>query len=310
MKKISIILLSLMVILNTGCLKDKGFENQVYGIKDPSRSPVAVGFNLKGSASYIRSVALDASGDAQAVNGNNLTIGYYASTTAPKDINVTVALDPTIIEDYNNTNGTAVEELPASAYSIETQNLVIKAGEQNTSINLNVLSTLALDISKTYALAFKIVSTDNGIQVASNMKQHLLLLNIKNQYDGRYQLDFTNVHPLYNPGGLGTSVEVEMWTSGPNSVKIYWPDAGGFYNPAILNNSLQYFASQEPEYTIDPVTNAVTVSNSSPTGTTVYEMVAGYDSHYDPTTKSIFAKWGYSAGTREWTQEFTYLGPR
>jgi hypothetical protein len=48
-------------------------------------------------------------------------------------------------------------------------------------------------------------------------------------------------------------------------------------------------------------------------------MAAGYNSHYDPATKKIYAKWGYNyspgpvfnpATTREWTDVFTYLGPR
>jgi hypothetical protein len=137
-----------------------------------------------------------------------------------------------------------------------------------------------------------------------------LIFNIKNQYDGRYELTFTNVHPSFNPTGLGATVEVEMWTTGPNSVKVYWPDNAGFYNPAILNGSLNAFSAQEPEYTIDPATNAVTVANAAAGGTVVYSMFPGYNSYYDPATREIFTKWGYSNFTRTWTQQFTYLGPR
>lgn len=311
MKKISFILLAFTVVLATGCLKDKGFDNQEYGIKDPSgTSTPGVGFNLKGGAGYIRTIGLDVTGNAQAIAPENYTIGYYAGTKAPKDIHVSVALDPSIIDDYNTANGTTVQELDPSVYTIASQDLVISAGAQNTAINMTVNSTLTLDPSTTYAIAFRIVNADNGIQIASNMDKQLLIFNIKNQYDGRYELTFTNVHPTYNPTGLGATVEVEMWTSGPNSVKIYWPDNAGFYNPAILNGALNAFANQEPEYTIDPSTNAVTVSNSAAAGTVVYSMFSGYNSIYNPATRVIDTKWGYSNFTRVWTQNFTYLGPR
>ena len=309
MKKISLILLAFTVVLATGCLKDKGFDNQEYGIKDPSgTSTPGVGFNLKGGAGYIRLIGLDVSDVGQTIAADNLTIGYYAASNAPKDINVSIALDPSIVDDYNATNGTTIQLLDPSVYTIASQNLVIAAGRQNVSINMVVNSTLTLDPSTTYAIAFRIVNVDNGVKIASNMDKHLLIFNIKNKYDGRYELTFTNVHPTLNPTGLGGTVEVEMWTSGPNSVKIHWE--GSFYNPAILNGALNAFASQEPEYTIDAATNVVSVQNSFAGAVTFYTMFPGYNSFYDPATKVIDTKWGYSGFTRAWTQNFTYLGPR
>ena len=46
MKKITLLALAAITMVSTGCLKDKGFENQEYGIKDPSSSPAGIGFNL------------------------------------------------------------------------------------------------------------------------------------------------------------------------------------------------------------------------------------------------------------------------
>jgi hypothetical protein len=309
MKKISFILLAFTVVLATGCLKDKGFDNQEYGIKDPSgTSTPGVGFNLKGGAGYIRTIGLDVSSTGQTIAPENVTIGYYANTNAPKDINVSIALDPSIVDDYNAANGTTIQLLDPSVYTIASPNLVIGAGKQNVAINMIVNSTLTLDPSTTYAIAFRIVNVDNGVKIASNMDKHLLIFNIKNRYDGRYELTFTNTHPTLNPNGLGGTVEVEMWTSGPNSVKVHWE--GGFYNPAILNGALNAFGSQEPEYTIDAATNVVTVQNAFAGAVTFYTMFPGYNSFYDPATRVIDTKWGYSGFTRSWTQNFTYLGPR
>jgi hypothetical protein len=311
MKKISLILIAFTVVLATGCMKDKGFDNQEYGIKDPSGSSTpGVGFNLRGGAAYIRTIGLDVSSTAQTIGAENITIGYYANSNAPKDINVSIALDPSIVDDYNAANGTTIQLLDPSVYTIASQNLVIGAGKQNVAIDMIVNSTLTLDPSTTYAIAFRIVNVDNGVKIASNMDKNLLIFNIKNRYDGRYEVTFTNSHPTLNPTGLGGTVDVEMWTSGPNSVKIFFPDFDGFYCPAILNGSLTAFASQEPEYTIDPTTNQVTVQNSFAGAVTFYTMFPGYNSFYDPATRAIDTKWGYSNFTRQWTQNFTYLGPR
>lgn len=147
---------------------------------------------------------------------------------------------------------------------------------------------------------------------------HSSINNVRNAYDGIYQLVFSNYHPIYNTNYDGGSTKVEMRTTGDNSVKIYWPLARLFGNPAILDGGLRYFGIQEPEYIIDPVSNKITVQNSSAYATTFYSMAPDYDSYFDPADNSIYAKWGYNyvnglfdaTTTREWTQQFIYLKPR
>ena len=137
----------------------------------------------------------------------------------------------------------------------------------------------------------------------------------KNKWDGVYDLTFSNFHPVYNPNYDGSFTQVELKTTGPNSCKIYWPLAGGYYNPSVLNGGLQYYVSQEPEYTFDTITNKVTVQNASATAVTFYTMNPTFDSHYDTITQKIFCKWGYRyvggqfdpTTSREWTQEFTRI---
>jgi hypothetical protein len=144
-----------------------------------------------------------------------------------------------------------------------------------------------------------------------------LSFKTKSFISGRYLLNFSNFHPSLNPNYDGSSTEVQMIPTGLNKCKIYWPITGMFANPAILNGGLQYFANQEPEYTIDPVTNKVTVQNAFAGAVTFYTMNPNYNSYYDPITKNMYAKWGYRyvngqfdpTTSREWTQEFIYLGP-
>jgi subtilisin-like proprotein convertase family protein len=147
---------------------------------------------------------------------------------------------------------------------------------------------------------------------------HSSLNNVRNAYDGIYQLIFNNYDPYYNPNYDGGSTKVELRTTGANSVKIYTPLFSGYYNPAILNGNLSAFTLQEPEYKIDPVTKKITVQNSSQFAGVSYEMAPNYDSYFDPADNSLFAKWGYDYvngifepnNTSEWTQQFIYLKPR
>jgi hypothetical protein len=110
-----------------------------------------------------------------------------------------------------------------------------------------------------------------------------------------------------------------MITTGSNTCKIYSPDFPGFYNPAILNGNFTAFGAQEPAYTVDPSTNKVTVQNAYVGAVTFYTMAAGFNSYYDPASRTYYVKWGYNydaggvfnaATTREWTQTIKYLRPR
>lgn len=308
MKKISIFSLSFLVLLGTGCMKDKGFDNQEYGINYPgSVSGNGIGFN----GASVKGVGLNSGAtDPQVIDADYTTVALFSgTTTATKDINVQVELDPTILSEYNAANGTSILLLDPSVYTIQLSGFKIPAGSQNVPVVISVNSTVTLDPMESYAIPMRIVSADAGYTVASNMSTRLLKISLKNAYDGVYEDVFYNVHPLYNPAGDGDVVEVELQTTGPNSVKLYWPGEG-YYNPAVLNGGLSAFGSQEPEYTIDPSTYAVTVFNSFPGATTAYSMYPGFNSYYDIATKKMYVKWGYSSLTRYWEQTFTYLRPR
>jgi len=321
MKKLAIILLSSIVLLNTSCLKDKGFDNFEYGIKDPAlSSPPGVGFNLQGGANYVKNIGLDVSTSSQTINPSTTVIGYFFnSTVTAEDVHAKLSVDNTILTDYDSTSDSdPLEILDPSLYHIASTDINIVKGSQNASVGITVDSTTSLDPNKKYAIGLRIISASNGITVAKNMDKCLLILSIKNRFDGVYELTFSNSHPVYNPNYDGAVTEVELQTTGPNSCKIYWPTVGKFANPAVLNGGLANFGSQEPEYTLDPVTNKVTVQNAFAGAVTFYTMNPTFDSHYDPATKILVAKWGYGyvggqfdpTVSREWTQSFKYIGPR
>ncbi|MDQ6609808.1 MAG: DUF1735 domain-containing protein [Bacteroidota bacterium] len=221
---------------------------------------------------------------------------------------------------YNTKNGTSYVDLPAGSYSVlgDLNAITFQPGEFVKEIKIR-LDKSQLNLSNQYAIGFSVTEAGGGGQISSSMKNVLYSVGIKNQYDGTYTLKGAFYHPTQSPGYDRFTVTVEMHTSGPNSVKMYSPDIGGYYHPGLFAGVLNAFGSQEPNYTIDPVTNKVTVQNSYVGAVTFYTMAPGYDSRYDPATRTIYAKFGYNyaagptfnpATNREWTDTLIYVGPR
>ena len=223
----------------------------------------------------------------------------------PFDVHVTLIAKPSLV----SADPTA-QLLDAALYNT-TMIVTIPAGSQigYLTINFPEINNMLPSLLG-YGLGLSILSADNGILVNNTHKDTYIKFQKKNILDGRYSLSFTNVHPTLNPNGLGGTVNVELIMSGPNSAKIYWIDNAWFTNPSIINGSLSYFGSQEPEYILDPTTDSITVQNSFTGTTTFYSMYPGYSSYFNRSTRKLYAKWGYSNFTRYWTQEFTYLGQR
>lgn len=192
----------------------------------------------------------------------------------------------------------------------------LKGGTFATELMGIVKNANTLNLSNRYATAFKITTVDADGKITAAPRTIVVEIGAKNAWDGVYNCTWTNYHPTLNTGYTGDNTEVHLITSGANKVKIFWPLAGVYACPAVLGGGLSYFGAQEPEFTINPTD--VTVQNSFVGAVTFYTMGAGFNSRYDPASKTFFLKWGYSyltpgvwhAGCREWTQTITYVRAR
>lgn len=306
LKSFSFLAIAAIFILS-GCVKDTGFENNKYGIKDPAGSPAAVGFN-KGLLAKV-GIGVNSTTATQTLE---LIINYTGDEVPTSDITVNLTRDTTAVSKYNTANGTNIQVAPSSIITIPAT-VVIPAGQRFVSLKIPVNNTASLSPLLEYGIGVRISSASGNVAVAKNLSVVLLTITIKNKYDGRYDLTFTNFHPTLNPTGQGATVKVEMVTTGANSVKLFWytsPFGPEYLLPAVLSGSLSAFGGQEPEYTFDPATEKLTVQNVAAGAATFYTMDPAYNSRYEPATKKIFAKFGYSSFTRLWIQEFTYTGPR
>lgn len=291
MKKI-LVFASFVFLTSTlvGCLKDKGYDNEEYGIQIKD----VIGVSLPEAPNSPILGSLNAATTPQILSTN---ISLESASPASSDVTIQLVSSPTLVASAG------YEGMPAGSFSLPAS-VVIKAGTKLATINVTVNNATVLDLTKIYGIGISIASVSpSGITIASNMKSLVLAFSIKNKYDGVYRLKGQFFHPTAAPSYPTFNTElVEMRTTGPNSVKMYCKISGitGFYHPwtATTGGAFTAFASQEPEYTINPTTNVVTVQNSFVGAATFYTMGmgfnnAGYNSRWDNTSKTIFANFGY-----------------
>ncbi|MBK6937746.1 MAG: DUF1735 domain-containing protein [Chitinophagaceae bacterium] len=304
----SLIFAAASMFVLTGCLKDKGFDNNEYGINDPDTQPPGVGFPLAAKAK--NTYGLDVSASSQAVNGL-VYVNLESGTPAPSDIVITLELDSNMVKSYNTANGTSIKimnyslfTMPGLAGSPARTTVTIPAGGRNVEIPINVPSTLSFDPNSTYGVGVKIVSVTGNYTIASNMKNLLIEFSIKNKYDGKYNLvGYHNRVPYDAP----YDEIVHMITSGPSSVTMYWPAAATYAHPILGGAS--YYGSFTTNLIFNPSTNVLIDWNQYPYAFTVTNQV--YSGSYDPVNKIIYAEIGYNGNVlRKFFDTMTYLGPR
>src|SRR5690606_38377902 len=197
-------------------------------------------------------------------------------------IPVTLELDETIIESYNEDQETEFEILPTNMYSVSSLEVVIPKGQNSVTVPFTV-NPSAFDLSKSYALPLKIVPPAGQI-VGRNNSSILVNVLAKNIYDGMYK------HTYVSSLGAGSNT-VPLITTGLNSVK----------SSGLLGVYSNNFA-----LSIDPVTNQVTVVMDS-----LLPIVTDPSSKYDPETKTFTVKWTSNAATkRSFEETFVYIGSR
>jgi hypothetical protein len=278
-----------MMVAFSSCLKDKGFDNGDYGIQVIEKKGVSLPQAIGGSVDYGL-----LSSDAPQILASPVvaleTIGAQSS-----DVTVQFALKPSLVAADPN-----LTLLPASAY---TSNLTatIKAGTLLDTLKITIPRASDLDPNLTYGLGLELVSASNGFTVASNMKEVLVRITVKNIYDGEYTSNGYFYHPT--AARAITNRPKTLATTGPNSVEVELGDLGGS----------GYFAI----FTVDPVSGALTISQAPGSipviiyssglpaqnldGTpTLYAgawpNAAQCNNVYDPATKEFRVRYGYGGG--------------
>ena len=285
---------SVMAVAFSGCLKDKGYDNGEYGVEVVERK----GVSFPQSTTSPISISLLPSSTPTVMTNPIVTLESIGAQSS--DVNVKVALDSNLVLDAGLT------VLPYSEFTFN-ENLTIKAGKLLDSVRVSLTNTDGLDKTANYGIGFVLVSADNGFQVASNMRTVVIQINIRNIYDGIVELRGETYHPLNAAlAGRVSPYETILVTSGATSVFLgephRWADGSG----SILSGAIN------PEYLVNEATNEITITNAGTDPNTIVTNTPGYDSYYDPATKTMFASWTYagSGGNRVFTDTIVWLSPR
>jgi hypothetical protein len=223
-------------------------------------------------------------------------IGIYAELGGPlldHDVVVTLAMDPTGLDDYNTANGTSFVQLADSAYTMGPLQITIPKGQRLGHTTLTVMSE-KVDLSVEGALAFKITDA-SGIAIATNLQSVIYSVGVKNQYDGVYTSEGVFTHPAYGTltWVFADGIAQQLVTTGPNSVSMY-----------PTNTSIGGFGA-EMDITVNPDNTIQEIFNGSTTPTPNTD-------HYDPDTKTFYISGSYvgASGPRTYEATLVYSKPR
>ncbi len=238
-----------MTIAFSSCLKDKGFDNGEYGIQVIEKKAVSLPQAINGTIN----VALLSSDVPLVLSGPIFALETTGAQSS--DVNVQFALKPELVDADPD-----LTLLPASAYTTNLSG-TIKAGQLLDTLDIILSRSSDLDPNLTYGLGLELVSASNGFQIASNMKQVLIKISVKNKYDGVYEVtgsfrdvsaagaNFTSRYPL----------EYQLVTTGPSSVNVCMLINGEITPGYLFNNNGagSFYGNFGSQVTFDPATNLI-----------------------------------------------------
>ncbi len=229
---------------------------------------------------------------------NDTAINVFYSGTGNGAIDVNVATDNSVVDAYNLAHMDSIQPAPPSTYTFPGT-ITIPAGSHEGT---GIFSVNIADLTN-FGTRFAIGLTITNPGAQSGGKSLLIFLTGRNKYDGLYTLTGFTSHPTVTSltGPVGPYADVPLITLSDYSVVL------GIAHPWANGSNSQLPPGYEPIYTI-AADNSVTVSNS----TGIEQVDLTYDNHYDPATKTIYAKWYYTGtgGDRIFTDTLVYTGPR
>lgn len=268
----------MFVFLLTGmssCLKEKtiigpdspGAINAVVEFKNPASISSST---LLSTPVYNFSVARVASHE------EIVEVNYTGLNGAPNDIKVKVKLDNTVaakaIQEQAITNTIATPDL----YNLSSLELTIPKGERTASFKITYFPEKFTRVI--YVLGFTIESiSGTDAPISGNFGKIATFLGTKNEWDGVYTYNSVTT--------FGTAV----------NETVTLKTAGDYKLVGKLVNTY----SNLVWYTLDPVTNAVTVSME-----TLLPIATLPGSYYDPATKTFYANWTSGGGGRTYKETY------
>ena len=214
---------------------------------------------------------------------------------------------PTMITNYNNTNGESLVALPDNFYTI-TNSAFVKTTEGYTvnmspgtfasDLTIMLDGSKWLDLTKKYAVAFRIKDA-SGLRINNATDSVIVVLAIANKYDGIYELTASlsaGDRPTVNATGSEWTWPGDVWlvTTSATTVNLFDNWGFGTYILPIQTNTGGWsgFGSTNPRFTFDLTTNKITaVSNSTlnPANGRAFVIDPSGLNYFDPSTHAVYA---------------------
>jgi hypothetical protein len=291
MKKISFLFSAILFtsIFFTACVKDRNtgpdFSSTAPVLE--LRTPIS---NIAGLANFSRAELSNFS-----TGISQFYVNLASANTFDHDVNVTIGVDPTLIDTYNADDNNTVKYvlMPDSVYTLSKTAGTIVKGQRIDSFQITFYKD-KIDPAQNYMLPVTITDGD-GVLISGNQAT-IWYHAIGNPYAGAY----SDVGYFYHPSGprdIAPNTKV-MSAVSSSILQVDLGDLGGSGYIAWL--------------TVDPVTNEVTILNydsenyyGDPNFLIQWNSLAptGYspawsgsdqcNNTYDPATKTFYLRYGY-----------------
>lgn len=294
-------LASLMIVAGTSCLKDKLADDNLTNPEiEGSPSVIEIMGPGRWTTSYNSSYAISLIASTKDTTFNMVYIRLASEDPAPEDIKVQLELVPTLLNGYNDSNGTHLVQPSANLYQL-ADNMVVTIPKGSREGTLKMTAKPKELEGAEYGFGVRVKSvTPSNYTVSGNFSNAVVIVGIRNIYDGIYDYKGFSLR-AGDPAltGYFNGAEMGLETTGPNSVI--------FTGLAVWGDGTSGIGIGNPELQVNTTTNKVTISSSGGAGN-----APGYDSRYDPATKTFYISftWGAGPAARLSTDTLTYTGPR
>jgi len=256
MKKIlSLFLAGSMALGLTSCLNDDEHFVDFAGAGSVIDIPTSAFYGVAPNAAFpIQSTPVSYS----------FNVNLSGPKTLGQDVTVNLAVDPTVLAQYNTANGTDYQALPAALYQLPAST-VIKAGQRLAPVSIN-FSTGSDKIADPgafndsgYALPVRVTGTDNNLAVSSNYGYKIILVKLKNKYDGVYRptgtlVDVTN--PAFSSlATAGRQVDYTLETVSATKCVLTYNNVPN--TPFWAGTGISTYANFAPVIEFDPATDKI-----------------------------------------------------
>ena len=274
-------LILVLSIIATGCLKDKAFDNgEIQSVHSTVTNPKIVEIKLTAAnVKNVLSLSFAASPNDTVVS--IIPVNLATPDVAPQDIHVTLVPNDVIVSDYNlahtdttgpNATGVVTHYLVPTLYSVVNPGGVVIIPKGSHTGYLQIKFKPADFLGSTYAVGFSIGKVDEaGYTISGNSQNGMVVINIKNEYDGNYHVSGVRIHPTLGP--FPFDYDEDMNTTSANSI-----DGAAL---ADLGEGLNIVVNPD---------NTVTLSGDS---RDVFPQ-AGKENKYDPVTKTFTLNYYYN----------------